>query len=576
MQKFFLYARKSTDVEDKQVLSIEAQITELRAFAKQENLEIMEELIEKQSAKIPGRPIFGKMLSRIEKGEANGILAWHADRLARNSVDGGKIIYLLDCGHITSLKFPTLWFDNTPQGKFMLNIAFGQSKYYIDNLSENTKRGLRQKVRRGEYPGPAPVGYINDSRTKTVVVDKKKSKLIESAFELYALGNSRLEDIAKFLAQNGIVSRNGRNLTKDRISYLLSNPFYVGLFKYSGEIHEGKHQPVISKKIFDTVQEVLKQRGRPQNRKDSIPKAFVGLFRCSCNMGITAEIQKGHVYYRCSRKSKTVDCKELYIREEELDKQLSELIQKFSLKKNWAKQLLCLLEKDKKESAQNSFAFVQDTKLKVENIKTKLQKLLDGYLEQDIEREIYRNEKTKLLLEKKSLEEKIINLEQKRTGWVEPMEKWIKEAENLPKIARDNNLFAKKVAAKEIFGSNLILSAREARALPQKHWATHSAAIENSAKISESLILVGEERLELSWYCYHTILSRARLPIPPFARRTRGGDLPILPRQLLCYTKVNYGENYFISQSERRRGKNHDIHQSGHLSCRSRKNGVVG
>jgi len=193
--KFFLYARKSTDVEDKQVLSIEAQITELRAFAKQNNLNIIEELVEKQSAKIPGRPIFGGMIKRIEKDEADGILAWHPDRLARNSVDGGQIIYLIDCGRIAALKFPQFWFEPTPQGKFMLNIAFGQSKYYMDSLSENTKRGLRQKVRRGEYPSVAPIGYINDVRTKSIVVDRKKAKVIKSAFEYYAAGNARLEDV---------------------------------------------------------------------------------------------------------------------------------------------------------------------------------------------------------------------------------------------------------------------------------------------------------------------------------------------------------------------------------------------
>ena len=142
MQKFFLYARKSTDVEDKQVRSIEDQIAELRAFAEKENLEIVDVFIEKQSAKIPGRPIFNEMIKRIEKGGANGILAWHPDRLARNSVDGGKIIYLIDCGRIATLKFPQFWFEPTPQGKFMLNIAFGQSKYYVDSLSENTKKIL--------------------------------------------------------------------------------------------------------------------------------------------------------------------------------------------------------------------------------------------------------------------------------------------------------------------------------------------------------------------------------------------------------------------------------------------------
>lgn len=177
MQKFFLYARKSTDIEDKQILSIEAQITELRAFAQQNNLDVVEEFIEKQSAKIPGRPIFNAMIKKIENGEANGVLAWHPDRLARDSVDGGKIIYLIDCGRITALKFPQFWFEPTPQGKFMLNIAFGQSKYYIDSLSENVRRGLRQKVRRGEYPGPAPIGYINDQEQKRLLWIERRQKL---------------------------------------------------------------------------------------------------------------------------------------------------------------------------------------------------------------------------------------------------------------------------------------------------------------------------------------------------------------------------------------------------------------
>jgi site-specific DNA recombinase len=113
-QKFFLYARKSTDVEDKQVLSIDAQLAELREYAAHERLFIVEELIERQSAKIPGRPIFNEMINRIEKDEASGIVSWHPDRLARNSVDGGKIIYLIDTGKIQFLKFPQFWFEATP------------------------------------------------------------------------------------------------------------------------------------------------------------------------------------------------------------------------------------------------------------------------------------------------------------------------------------------------------------------------------------------------------------------------------------------------------------------------------
>ena len=514
MQKFFLYARKSTDVEDKQVLSIEAQITELRAFAKNERLSVVEELIEKQSAKIPGRPIFNAMLDRIERGEANGIISWHPDRLARNSMDGGKIIYLLDCGHILALKFPQFWFESTPQGKFMLNIAFGQSKYYIDSLSENVKRGMRQKVRRGEYPGLAPLGYFNDPRTKNVAVDKNKVEIVCKAFELYAEGNSRLEDISNFLAQQGITSRNGKQLKRDRISFILSNPFYVGFFRYSKELYEGKHQPVVSKKIFDTVQNILKQKGRPHHKTKNEPQAFCGMLKCgTCGMGITGEYrikrQKNgnthdYIYYHCTKKNKTVKCGEPCIRQESLDEQMSFLFQKFSLSEDWANQLISMLEKDKNENAQSSAAFVQESHNTIETIKIKLQRLLDGYLEQDIERETYLEKKAKFMSEKKSLEEKIIYFEQKRTGWIEPMREWIKEAGNLPKIARENNLFAKKVMAKKIFGSNLHLLAKKVfwnelkngSNWPQTQWAAVQAAQEKIGKISESLILVPPRGIE--------------------------------------------------------------------------------
>ena len=203
MEKYFLYLRKSTDVEDKQVLSIEAQVAKLRKYAKDNGFEVVDIIIEKRSAKLPGRPKFNKMLERIQNGEANGILAWHPDRLARNSIDGGQIIYLLDQNILQYLRFPMFRFENTSQGKFVLSIMFSQSKYYIDNLSESVKRGLRQKLRRDEYPGKAPIGYYNDLRTKTIKIDKKTAPIIAKAYEMFATGNYKIADIADFLAENG-------------------------------------------------------------------------------------------------------------------------------------------------------------------------------------------------------------------------------------------------------------------------------------------------------------------------------------------------------------------------------------
>ena len=207
MVKYFLYARKSTESEDRQVLSIEAQITELRDFAKKENISIIGEFTESMSAKEPGRPVFNEMLMRIEKGEADGIIAWHPDRLARNSVDGGRLIYLIDTGKIKDLKFPTFRFDNNAYGKFILTIAFGQSKYYTDNLSENIKRGIRQKLRKGIWPQWAPLGYLNDHKTKTIVIDEQKAPLIKKAFELYATGNYSLKTMKDILYDEGLVGK---------------------------------------------------------------------------------------------------------------------------------------------------------------------------------------------------------------------------------------------------------------------------------------------------------------------------------------------------------------------------------
>src|SRR3989338_4633496 len=187
-KKFFLYARKSTDEPTRQILSIEAQIFEVREFAHKENLNVVSEFVESKTAKEPGREVFNRMIARVECGEAEGILSWNPDRLARNSVDGGRIIYLVDVGKITTLKFPSFWFDPTPQGKFMLNIAFGQSKYYIDNLSENIKRGIRQKLRNVIWPAWAPLGYVNDKNARCIAVDKEKAKYIKRAFEMYSTG----------------------------------------------------------------------------------------------------------------------------------------------------------------------------------------------------------------------------------------------------------------------------------------------------------------------------------------------------------------------------------------------------
>jgi site-specific DNA recombinase len=472
--KYFLYARKSTDAEDRQVRSIDAQLAELREISDRDQLTIVEELVEKQSAKTPGRPIFNSMLERIEAGEATGILAWHADRLARNSLDGGRIIYLIDTKKISRLRFFGTVVENTPQGKMMLNTEFGFSKYYVDSLSENTKRGHREKVKRGECPGRASLGYLNDYRTKRIIVDRERAPIVKEAFERYATGKETLDSIRVFLSLKGVRAKSGALVGRAPMSQILSNPIYYGHFKWGGEIYEGIHEPIISKRLYDAVQAVFTARWRcsPATQVRT-PKAFARLLRCaSCGYAVTAERQKGHTYYRCTRKSTRQErCAEPFIREEALDIEISAILSPFALSDDSANELLTMLAADYKSTAQASAAVVAEKRTEITALNERLGRLQDVFLDGDIDRASFLPEKAKIMGQKKTTEEQIAALTSGKKTWLEPFKEWILAAQSLGKVAHDSLLSEKGVLAKKVFGSNLVLGGQKARGEAVEPWS---------------------------------------------------------------------------------------------------------
>ena len=466
MEKYILYARKSTDTEDKQVLSIEAQLSELRKFARDNQLIVVDELVEKRTAKMPGRPVFDSMIKRIINGEANGILAWHPDRLARNSVDGGQIIYLLDQTLLNYLRFPVFQFENTSQGKFMLSIMFGQSKYYVDNLSENTKRGLRARVRNGDFPSLAPFGYLNDRRTKSIVLDKRYAPLAKELFERYVQGDQTLAQLALFLKEKGALTRGGKLFKEDKIKAILQNPFYYGHFRYGGELHEGRHKPIISKSLWDKVQNTIARRGHKQPLvKAKIP--FLGLLKCAhCGMGVTAETKTktqkngnfhSWTYYRCSRKRRLGKCTEPAIREKDLLPQLSALLNKYAMSDKMFVFMNEQIEQDKQTEITSYDSLLDDLRTQIAKLTNKQQILLDSYLDQDIDRQTFLIKKNDILSQKKSLEEDLSNLQTNRNVWIEPMQKWLENAKSICYLLESNDFDGQKVVLTEIFGSNLFL-----------------------------------------------------------------------------------------------------------------------
>ena len=465
-KKFFIYTRKSTDDKDRQVRSISDQLAELKSLALKEQIDVVDVFVEKQTAKIPGRPVFNEMIERMEKGEASGILAWHPDRLARNSVDGGKIIYLVDTGVISEMKFPTFWFDPTPQGKFMLSIAFSQSKYYVDNLSENIKRGHRNKVKDGIWPQMAPLGYVNKNRK--IVPDENIAPLIKKTFEAYSSGSFTLRQLRDKFNELGLKRKSGKELAVSNYQKLLKNPIYTGLMLYNGEIHEGKHEPIITKKLFDSVQEVMMKKSKPHS-KGLKPFLYRGFFRCGeCGCFITTETQKGHNYLRCTKRKNP--CSQKYTREEIITSEIQKEIKKVSLPDDWASWMLAENEKDKLVEAQSSTLFADSTKADISLLDSKIEKLINAYLENALSLDEYRDMKNKLVNEKQLLKEKLSAFEQKANNRFELTEKFLKY--NM-ELANEGTNEEKLHLFKKV-GSNFLIKDRTVLFEPRGAWRTLS------------------------------------------------------------------------------------------------------
>jgi site-specific DNA recombinase len=292
---FFLYSRKSTEAEDRQILSIDSQIDEVKALAERLGLTIIEVFREARSAKAPGRPLFTKMMQRLQAGEATGILCWKLDRLARNPMDGGALIWAVNQNGIRILT-PTQSYSQADDNMILMYIEFGMAHKYISDLSRVVKRGLEAKARGGWYPAGAPLGYLNDPRhpkgQKTVVMDPERFPLVRKMWDLILSGTYSPRRILTVARDDwGFLTRAGTPLSRSGLYYLFSNPFYTGSFEYplrSGHWFKGNHEPMITESEYDRVQTLLGSKGRP--RAVSRTFAYTGLIRCGgCEAMITAE-----------------------------------------------------------------------------------------------------------------------------------------------------------------------------------------------------------------------------------------------------------------------------------------------
>lgn len=207
MPRCIIYARKSSESEDRQILSIDSQIRELKDFARSRGIEVASILSESRSAKAPGRDVFADLLRELARGRTKGIICWKLDRLARNPVDGGTLIWAFDEGKLQEIVTPQRTFMNTGNDKFWMELEFGMAKKYVDDLSDNVKRGLRAKLAQGWIPSLPPLGYLNDYATRTITPDPDRFLLVRKMWIAVMAGRSPLQVLKQATESWGLRSR---------------------------------------------------------------------------------------------------------------------------------------------------------------------------------------------------------------------------------------------------------------------------------------------------------------------------------------------------------------------------------
>ena len=347
--KYCLYARKSTESDERQVQSIDSQVKEMLQIAERENLEIVDIRRESKSAKDSGnRPIFKELLKDIAEEKFNAILTWAPDRLSRNAGDLGSLVDLMDEKKLMSIRTFGQTFSNSPNEKFLLMILCSQAKLENDNRGINVKRGLRARCERGLWPTCPPTGYFKEKRVDhkgQCLIDPDRGHVIRQMFEKVAYEKWSGRKLYNWLRfdLNFRTALGKKHLSLGNIYRLLENTFYYGPFEYprgSGNWYQGKHEPLITKELFDLVQDQMKNSQLV--RRENIEFAFTKIMTCGlCGSGISAtekfkKLKNGgynrHIYYGCT-KAKDKNCKCGYISEEDLIKQLQKQVEKLDFKK---------------------------------------------------------------------------------------------------------------------------------------------------------------------------------------------------------------------------------------------------
>ena len=425
--KVVLYARVSSKDQEREGYSIPAQFELLRNYAKKHNMIILKEYEDVETAKCAGRTNFNEMTKFLKSSkDCHTILVEKTDRLYRNLPD-----YITLDNMPLDLHFVKEGTILTPEShsseKFMHLIKVGMARQYVQNLGEEVKKGLTQKAKEGYVTGKPPYGYKKLDK-KISVIDDKTSPLVIRAFELYSKGNISLEKVACQLYNEGFVFKDTQaKIYKSQLEHILKNPFYYGMVQFKKELYEGKHEPIITKELFDITQKAFRKDNKPKYTQTH-DFLFTGMLKCvHCGCVISGEIKKGkYIYYSCTGGKGECEQEHIYIKEEKLEKQIIEAISKIKITdehKTWITTALADSFKDEQRYTKERLNSLNSQK---DRLRERIDKLYLDKLDGIISEDFWLDKHNKWTNELKTIQENITAFENTNINFIEEGAKFLK------------------------------------------------------------------------------------------------------------------------------------------------------
>ena len=481
-----LYARKSTESEDKQVQSIDDQIRIMKEVARDEGLQIVEVLSESKSAKAPGvRPVFKQMMRDVEDGKYDVILAWDTSRLSRNPKDGGDLQWLLDSGVLSGIRTHEKWYRDNDE--LLFTIENSMNSRFIKDLKAKVKRGMDSKADKGDFPGAPPIGYLNDRIEKKIVKDPIMFDRVAELWRKALTGTYTVSELTRIADKELMIrapqtkKRGGTPLCHNAIRSLLMNPFYAGKFRWAGRIYNGNHPGMISESQFELMQKILDPKHCTRPKAEPYQFLLRGMIRCAeCGYAIVTEKKykklkdgtvKEYHYCHCSGRKHGIKCRnhEIYVREEDLIKQIKDELCRYTIDEDFYKIAIeALTEEDEIEIAK------QDEKIASIN-----KRIADKTNElNNLRRAVYKGlitDNAFFLAEQEDIKREMDRLEADRDKVKTAASNWRDKANDIFMFARyakedfDSDDWERKRAVIKRLGADLKLSNRTIQFTPVKY-----------------------------------------------------------------------------------------------------------